>query len=499
MPNKAAVISKYFDEFYIQKDVESILATIEYSLLLLEIESFSPAEELQLYYSLGTVHGDFLHLGADIGVENEYLLEQQIFYFRKAIDIYDEHQKDVDIIQIPQLYTNLGNTYLTVGKIFEAIALYNNALEIFSKHPIAIGNRGRAYHILGNIVWDPGYQQIYYHSAYNQFSQALKNQLHYPHPQAYELYDQDKLFLESHFDKSWLDTPLQFDDYDLGEPEEEAYRLWCLENTLFLNPVNDVLKISATAHDPIHLPSIVRPIEYDSRLHGFYNLIKQEYVSSRYLFYEAIQPKTQEHFSDRQVKILNTLDYAIHSLSDFKMKMAYRALYSLLDKIAFFMNQYFQIGIEEKDVSFRSIWLEEKSGRNGYRYENPILSKTSENLALGGMYWISKDFYEVNNRVIKPKSRILKDLRDQIEHKYSKTTMFPMVGDDRGMRGDQLAFYITDDELQDYTFDLMKTIRSLLLYVVIAVHIEEEKKNKENGDRLTVSIDLPPIEDEWKL
>jgi GH35 family endo-1,4-beta-xylanase len=39
-----------------------------------------------------------------------------------------------------------------------------------------------------------------------------------------------------------------------------------------------------------------------------------------------------------------------------KIKAAYRIAYSLFDKIGFFINAYMELGIPERQVTFRTLW-----------------------------------------------------------------------------------------------------------------------------------------------
>src|SRR5207245_1998729 len=92
---------------------------------------------------------------------------------------------------------------------------------------------------------------------------------------------------------------------------------------------------------------------------GFFNQIKQEFVSARYLYYEGLRSKGP-HFSDRDVLLYNTLDYPVYSLATEKLRAAFRLAYSLFDKISFFLNHYLQLGHNPNKVSFRGVWCEPK-------------------------------------------------------------------------------------------------------------------------------------------
>ena len=108
---------------------------------------------------------------------------------------------------------------------------------------------------------------------------------------------------------------------------------------------------------------------FDNRgppLHGFFNQLKQEYVSARWLLYEGINSRSH-HFSDHGVALWNTMDYPVYGLGIEKVRLAFRVGYSLLDKIACFLTCYFQLDLGEF-VSFRTVWYTNgRRERKGFR------------------------------------------------------------------------------------------------------------------------------------
>ena len=133
------------------------------------------------------------------------------------------------------------------------------------------------------------------------------------------------------------------DGHEVGASEEErAYRIWCLDNKLFLNPLNDLGAHRIAARDILHLPPFVAPIDEPPSLLGLFNQLKQEFVTARWLYYDGTRGKGV-HFADRDVVLLNTLDYPTYSIAIEKVKAAYRLAYSLFDKIAFFLNAYLDL------------------------------------------------------------------------------------------------------------------------------------------------------------
>ena len=63
---------------------------------------------------------------------------------------------------------------------------------------------------------------------------------------------------------------------------------------------------------------------------------------------------------------------------------------------------------------------------------------------------------------------------------------------------DNLAYYIPRDKFNRKAIKLFKLVRSLILYMIFAVHTNELiKKNSEKG--LIMPMILTPIDDNWKI
>ena len=146
--------------------------------------------------------------------------------------------------------------------------------------------------------------------------------------------------------------------------------------------------------------------------------MKQEFVSARFQYYEGVNTETP-HFSDKEVLLLNTLDYPSYSLSIEMVKSSFRMLYSIFDKIAFFLNNYLKLEIPPDKVLFRTFWYENRSKKNGIR-EKFI---KYENWPLRGLFWLSKDLYENKGgfrESLEPDAQKLNEIRNHLEHRYLK-------------------------------------------------------------------------------
>ena len=273
---------------------------------------------------------------------------------------------------------------------------------------------------------------------------------------------------------------VKYKEWDLGDSKEEVdYRKWCLSNNLFLNSLNDLDNISIAARDVLHLPAIIMKIDEKPFHHGLFNVIKQEYITARYLLFESMKHAQQGevHIADKDNTMVETLDYTFHSIGIEKKKIAFRMAYSIFDKIAYFMNEYFNLGMRQQDVYFKKIWYSKGEKKKG------LVRKfvANENWPLRGLFWLSKDLFENDDEFkncLEPDAKELNDIRNHLEHKYLKVHMFgthyspPFSSDD-------LSYSISRDSLFEKTLRLLKLTRSAIMYLSYSVHREEQIRRKD--------------------
>lgn len=495
--------SQKLDSAYEKQQIEEIEKLID--VVLASIKSLNPASQASLYYSLGTAFGDLETMSKKY--QNENNIEKQIFCFRKSIDILSvtvehnngEYRPFILGLKMP-LYTNYANCLDKTGRKIAALEYYNKVLNINPDFAMAIGNSGISYLHYSMLVYDLSHRDYLNNFAYKNLKKALsiRNQIYNFAEQQFRKY------LES-YDKEYVKVVLEHDldipQYYYENSEEFNYRKWALKERLFLNPLNDLPVFEMCfAADVIHLPSMVVSLDAKPTLHGLYNQLKQEYVFARYQYYESLQFREYVHFADKDTFLLNFSDYPQYSIRVEKMKSSFRILYSLLDKVAFFINEYFDLGIRERDVSFRSIWRKEKkakSKKDGYKYRNTL--NPDDNFALNSIYWISKDLYEKLYEPPNPNAKELNDIRNSLEHKYVKvySEIFPIRSDGSV---DDLAYYLSEKRLKQITLDIMKLIREVLINLSLAVHSEEIKRDKKRVKGTIIpKVNFMNYEDEWKM
>jgi hypothetical protein len=426
-------------------------------------------------------------------------LQQQLLHLRGAVQ--HEGFRELPDLRQCQIFTNLANQINTVGRFVEAQEYWNRALALRPRFGMALGNRGYGLAEYARALYDSGHQRVFLCHAHQSLSAALADEAEYEGGG----YDGAKAFfanirdqIAARIDVEEVERAMDLDGHEIGASEEErAYRLWCLENTLFLNPLNDLGPHRIAARDILHLPPFVTPIDEPPALLGLFNQLKQEFVAARWLYYDGT--RSEVHFADRGVSLYNTLDYPTYSIANEKVKAAYRLAYSLFDKIAFFLNAYLDLKLDESRVYFRGVWYVNADRQQGIRSE----LDRSENWPLRGLYWLAKDLFDKDfYDVTEPDAQALYAIRNQLEHRYLKVheiyspSANPTAADKVWI--DDLAYSIQREDFEAKTLRGLRHARAGLVYLSLAMHREERRRAKGKDDARNISMELDAWEDDWK-
>jgi hypothetical protein len=403
-----------------------------------------------------------------------------------------------------RIATNLGNLMSQCGRIVDAIAYWDAALRVDPGFTMALGNRGHGLLQYAGVVHDPGHREHHLRAAYADLVLATDGR-HAPraHPGARRLFEEALAYVRARVPDTVLEHPAhEFRFPKRMTKRERVYRQWCLERRLFLNDLNDVGAGPLAAADVLMLPDLVTPFDSGPpNAIGFFNQLKQEYVSARFLYYQGVT-STEPHFSDREVTLVNTLDYPAYGFAVEQVKAAFRIAYSLFDKIAFFLNDYLILGIPERQVNFRTLWYDRQDAHRGLRADLP-----RENGLLKGLYWLGKDLHEAAAsyvEALEPHAREMAAVRNHLEHKYLKLHVMgplpsPKEGETR-TRGEELAFSLARISFEDRTLELLSMARSALITLSLAVYVEEHRREREaGGNVLTMPVFTDVWEDDWKV
>lgn len=427
-----------------------------------------------LHYTVANAWANKEHLAAESGHRQwdwqAEFHEKQIFHLRTALSECSETTPD----QLKaQILTNLANVLDRVGRFIEALEYYDDALSLAPDYGMPRGNRGIALDCYARSVPDPGHGYFLLYHAAQDLQRALTNEVdeHAAHDEMRRVLERALSYLGKY--------TLPDGKHSLGNSDEErAYRSWALEHRLFLNPLNDLGALPIAAHDPLTPLSIVTDAGAGPYLFGFFNTMKQEYVAARYFLYQGLHTRGS-HFADKDVKITDTFDYAVHELAVEQVKIAFRQMYSLFDKVAFFVNDYFQLGIPFRQIYFRSLWFETPRCQE-------LRSEFAKrpNWPLRGLFWMSKDLFEKRDdhaSVLEPDARKLADVRQALEHRHLKITESEVSSPATSLQDDPLAVLISRSDLEAKALRIARAARNALVQLVCAVAAEEREKASKRG------------------
>lgn len=403
--------------------------------------------------------------------------EQAILAYRNAIN--SEGFPHLRPKRQARILTNLANLLDHLGRLIEAIELWDRALQNTPGFGMAQGNRALGLRTYGVYLYDNAHKGLFLKTAHHELTNALTQELE-EHARTGFTAARDEI--AERLTPEYLSRTTNLDEYPLGDTnEEQDYRKAMLAARLFLNPLNDLGPHAIAARDVLRTPPIVVRISEGPYYQGFMNQLKQEFVAARYLYYEGITTR-HPHYADRHVTLTDTLDYPSYGLGTEQVRAAYRLAYSLFDKIAFFLNHYLNLGIPEKNVSFRGIWYTKNNQKKGLRQE----FRRYENLPLRGLYWLAKDLAPLDAGVtgtLEPDAQHLKDIRDHLEHKYLKLHTEGFLGPAptraTGMLRDTLALSLHRHTFEKKCHRILNLSRAAFIYLALAIHREETLRAKK--------------------
>lgn len=408
----------------------------------------------------------------------------------------------LDVLRQCQVLTNLANQLDHIGRFIEAIELFDNVLEQVPHFAMALGNRGIALSGYARSLYDGGHAALLMMMAHDSLGAAIAQEALYDsdgQDTARAEFERQHADIRTHLDVEGIRRAVDLNGHSLGRgAAERAYRRWCLDQRLFLNPLNDIGRLPIAARDILTLPPLTvdNPTAQPPSVIGFFNQMKQEFVSARCLYYEAIEAD-RPHYSDREVLLYNTLDYPSYSLATEKVRVAYRIAYSLLDKVAFFLNAYLALGHKQKQVSFRKVWYNSKGSQG-------LLERFTayENWPLRGLFWVSKDIFEEEFQfVTEPDAEALKDIRDHLEHKYLQLheSWAAPAWSNSVLPSEELGLHIGRDSFTVRALRVLKLARAALVYLSLAIHSEERQRQRNRGEGFVMTMPMDTLKDAWKI
>ena len=488
-PTECEEYEKEIDRLTIQKDYNGLLAYLK------KVEVFSEfhntPEYAPIFYCLGTANSTLADHFKTEGASqdaNRYR-KQSLYYQRKALSMLEQFDDNDTLLLCA--YTNYANDLDACGRVIEALKFYRKAISLNPRFGMAIGNYGRALNSYANLVNDPGHYYELHCYAYQAIKHASEISDPNMHDQAIEFFQKMISTYEASPEKDQLSAPIKFQEYDFGEIAEQKYRKWCLENHLFLNPLNDVIALeTAFTHDPLTITQYTEHVGRDEvfdrssgeppKWFSMLNQLKEEYIYSRFLCYEGSEKIRELHYADKSVKLsLSSYDYVNYSIRLEQLKSAFKNLFSIFDQIGFVINEFWGLGFSEREANAAHIFKSNKYPK--------------DNIALTAIYWSYCEFIEKFGNADSASERELKILRNAIEHKFVKVHEYRST--EKLQIKEDSFYHIGEGELIKHTLRLLELVREWIMELVYAIGIEERTNSSGDG---AVHLSVLDFDDDWK-
>lgn len=495
------------------KDIQGVYSVIDESIKLTDDEELHPLIRANYFYMIGTSYYSLAYL-QDEGNNMEGCISKSLYFHTESINIQNKYlinHKEMSDEEyyytrtlLDQSKVNYSNILSTLGRVPSAIeSIYKTANNGFG---MGIASLGEYLVHYADLDYDSGHKLKLYTESFNLYKYALKskdNSVHEDARKHYELrMDSIKRILDSvsYEFTNTIESFIDQESLDWENPnisEEDRYRDWKVKNSLVLNTLNDYNKSFNVSNDILHLPSIKESLKFTTpRFHGLFNLIKQEYCSARYNIFDGIYNK-KLHFSDKDVYIVNTFDYSINNINIEKVKSAYKSVYSIFDKIAYFLNEYYELKIPRKIVNFNNVWRDQLTIHKK-KINNPIREYMSSNYILRGLYWIKKDLYNNDTfgykGLVNTRLNTAYNIRNNMEHQYLKILdgEFEPISNPEN---EIASMIVSRAEFEELSIVLLKTVREAIIMLAQSVYINE----KNNNGKESMPIVLQAVEDDWKI
>lgn len=456
------------------------------------LESATGEDRVRLFYLLSNTYSAIISIKSS---DYDYVWDwekfdcvQNILSLRRAIR--EPSFESINPIFAYQIQTNLANRLSNLGRPIAANHLWLQVLDCEPYFAKALASRAQCINHYARHLYDNGHIPLLLKAARDAYDLALSINAIWESDDretyARGLMD-EREYVADTLVRCQFDESFDLNQWSLGATEEErSYRLWCLNNRLFLNPLNEAYAESVAAADVLHLPSHTYRIGEAPRFPSYFNLMKQEYVSARYRLYRATQVADPDFIMRDVLMLDNGEGQALGHYTE-NLRSAFRSSYSIFDKIGLFLNDYFQIGVEPRNVSFRKIWFIRQRGGH---LELRNMFKGRQNWPLRGLFYLSKDLFDSElGEFAEPDAANLAELRNQVEHRFLSFQQFSteLYTDTHQS--------ISIDEFEIKALRLLRLTREALIYLSLAMHREEDSQaNETSNNKLSIPFVSRPLE-----
>lgn len=219
--------------------------------------------------------------------------------------------------------------------------------------------------------------------------------------------------------------------------------------------------------------------------HGNYDELKNDYCYARYLIFSAKDiADDHPHIFNSTFQHVDDMTYSINNLKVAQYKSAFRAIYSLFDKIAYLMSRFLNLNDikHDKKISIDNLFKDFTDNKANKGWQPHKKLKDSDNHFIHALFYILKDIRKVGNseevtKWLDPDAVAFAEIRNAMEHRSLK------VVDDFGYTLTTSHNAYNEDEfhkLQEEANTLPEQIRD--------VGLKLKQANKENDTNLSEQL-----------
>lgn len=378
---------------------------------------------------------------------------------------------------VTEVLTNFGNVMDELGRTVEAIDLWRQVLALDPDHPVALGSMGQAYLRLLGI--QPRHNLRLVEAARTSLEHCLSEperiarHADYGATASYEdSFEEVKriaIQLAGQFDEFLVKVQKLRIQHEGWNPDPRQ-RAWDKSGLLMtVNPFPEWCP--DTLRDDLFFDGLGTEANENGKrrfteLAHTLNQIKEDFALARYLLTVAAEPDAIQELSSVSL-FADTLDYADFGLSSAMIKASIRTSVDVFDKIANFINRYFELGIPDRRVSFASVWYENGITDAKKRVENPILAQL---LKKSGWLRGIRDVAENLNFYPAPS----KDARNKATHDYLivENAVRPSV---------VLHGKVVSVDAHEYARQMLMMVKGAVVNLVAIVQREEGLRKNNNS------------------
>lgn len=404
-----------------------------------------------------------LSIANEFGYKNDLLSYEDSRLFSEAKNLYWQVFKAINKDTNPNLYyqnlINLANTLKQQYRFSEAMFIYEKIALTNLDYPEAFINRSTCLE---------NFHRLLDHRSAKMISE-IKKGFEFAYlspftPSSYKPYYLERVeFLKSQIDDFDVDSDTNKNTDELFKMSE--FRQWCIKEQLTLNIHGIYCSCIANERDNLTLLEGVVSSQNILQYEQYLNRIKAEFSLVRFLYYESKSTESSRLDYESCYSELN--ENEIINIRSEKLRTCFRLCFSILDKLAIFLCQYFGL-IIKKNTAFNNFW-----------HENKLKLEEKENFALIAINSLIYDLNEKNGQF-----GFYKIWRNSLEHHI----LF-LVPDSFELSNDSTHTYVKISEFDSSLQNLLQFTRSAIFSTVFAI-VEDLRQTQPHDRENTIEITI---------